>query len=250
MPLSAEANEEMRRDGPSQHLAIFAGPSRSPSLDAGAAALLPPARAGDVLDAATRGFSHLVLADTLFLDAPPNHREIIAAIARGATVYGCSSAGALRAIELAREGMIGCGVVHALYRTGRLRDDAELACVIGDDHQAVTPALLEIRYYLGYLLSLGVPLPQATQAFKTSSSIYYMRRDYAAVRHIIAEHVGSGELRIAAPIEDPAFRIKSIDLENCLADIAVSIQGRADPFRRVEVNPEWLARGLALGDDT
>lgn len=230
-----------------RRLAIFAGPSRSRSLNPGAAKLFPPARSGDCLDAVKNGSSHIVVADTLFLDAPPNHRELMAAMAEGATVFGCSSAGALRAIELAEQGMIGRGAVCKLYQTGKLRDDAELACVIGDDHLAVTPSLLELRYYLGYALTLGVQFQPVAQAFDTLSSTYYMRRDYRLVRRVMAEHLCLGDLQILAPVEDPAFRIKSIDLENCLADIAESIEGRPGPFRRADIHADWLKEGLALG---
>ena len=54
-------------------------------------------------------------------------------------------------------------------------------------------------------------------------------------------------LRGCGSIEDAAFRIKSIDLENCLADIAEAMEVHAPPFRRAIVNTEWLERGLMLG---
>ena len=228
-------------------LAIFAGPSRSPHLILGTARGFPPARAGDLSDAADSGFSHIVLADTLFLDAPPNHREIIAVMRRGITIYGCSSAGALRAIELTNYGMIGHGIVYDLYRARRLSDDGELACVLDDNYRAVTPSLLEIRYYLGYLLTLGFSPPAVARTFEALSSVYYMKRDYEVVRGIVAEHLYPGGLQLPKGMEDPAFKIKSTDLENCLADIALSMGDHLAPFRRVEINVAWLNAGLLLG---
>jgi hypothetical protein len=231
---------------PLGQMAIFAGPSRSPDMKTGSATIFPPARSGDLRRAANSGFRHIVLSDTLFLDAPPNHREIMAVAGMVGALYGCSSAGALRAIELGTRGMRGCGVVHSLYQSGLICDDAELACVIGDDHMAVTPSLIEIRYYLGYLLELGATAHRLTEAFEALSSLYYMKRDYDAVNRILEEHLGRAGQAIAAPIEDPRFRIKAIDLENCLADIAVSIEGHPGPFRRVEINAEWLGKGAKL----
>jgi hypothetical protein len=236
----------MTADVSLDRMAIFAGPSRSPDLKLGSARGFPPARAGDLSDAADKGFSHIVLSDTLFLDAPPNHREIIAVLARGTNVFGCSSAGALRAIELENYGMIGHGVVYHLYKARRLRDDAELACVLDDSYRAVTPSLLEIRYYLGYALALGFSPQAVAQAFGVLSTVYYMKRDYRVVRAIVAEHLCSGGLQPPRDIEDSAFRIKSIDLENCLADVAVSLGVHLAPFRRVEINADWLSGGLTL----
>jgi len=192
-------------------MAIFAGPSRSPDLILGTAQVFPPARAGDLSDAVDSGFGHIVLSDTLFLDAPPNHREIMEVMRRGATMYGCSSAGAL-----------------------------------DDSYQAVTPSLLEIRYYLGYLSASGLSAEAVARTFGALSSVYYMNRNYDVVRRAIAEHLCSSGLRVARGIEDPAFRIKSIDLENCLADIALSIGAHSAPFRRTEINAAWLNAGLLL----
>jgi hypothetical protein len=231
---------------PLDRMAIFAGPSRSPHLVLGTAQCFPPARAGDLSDAADRGFSRIVLADTLFLDAPPNHHEIIAVMRRGITMHGCSSAGALRAVELMNYGMIGHGVVYDLYKARRLLDDGELACVLDDGHRAVTPSLLEIRYYLGHLLALGYSPQAVARTFGALSSVYYMKRDYDAVRDVVAEHLCRDGSLPPKNIEDSAFRIKSIDLENCLADIALSMGDHLAPFRRVEINAVWLNAGLLL----
>jgi len=237
----------MTTHDPLNRIAIFAGPSRSPHLILGAAQGLPPARAGDLSDAADKGFTHIVLADTLFLDAPPNHREIIAVMRRGTTVFGCSSAGALRAIELKNYGMIGHGIIYQLYKARRLLDDAELACVLDESYRAVTPSLLEIRYYLGYALTLGFSRQAVALAFDALSSVYYMKRDYEVVAGIVAEHLCPSGLQLPKSAQDSTFRIKSIDLENCLADIALSMGAHLAPFRRVEINADWLNDGLLLG---
>jgi len=55
------------------------------------------------------------------------HKEVIFCLTRGIKVYGASSMGALRAADLWRQGMIGCGKIVDWYRTGVTEDDAEVA---------------------------------------------------------------------------------------------------------------------------
>ena len=54
---------------------VFAGPSRPATIGTVETDWAPPASAGELRAAARDGFRTLVLADTLFLDAPPSHRE-------------------------------------------------------------------------------------------------------------------------------------------------------------------------------
>ena len=126
--------------------------------------------------------------------------------------------------------------------------NSELACVIDDSCHAVTPPLIEIRYYLGYMLASGAPLQVVERVFDDLRSIYYMRRDYAVVGRTVAQRLDYSRSEVFRPIENPEFRLKSIDLENCLADIAVSMQAPAHPFRRADINAEWLDGGMRLGN--
>jgi hypothetical protein len=237
----------MIADASLKTMAIFAGPSRSLRLGSGEARIFPPAKSGDLRDAAGSGFTHIVLADTLFLDAPPNHNEIMEVMDRGATVFGCSSAGALRAIELQSRGMKGLGIVFELYRAGKLRDDSELACVVDDEFRAVTPSLIEIRYYLGHALAVGAPPEAVARVFEELCGIYYMRRDYDTVRRVVRDQLGTLDQRTQGSIEDAAFRIKSIDLENCLAEIALSVEAKNALFRQTNIAKKWLDDGVNLG---
>src|SRR5206468_628059 len=100
------------------------------------------------------------------------------------------------------------------------------------------------RYYLGHVLAMGAPAERVAHAFEELSAIYYMRRDYDTVRRVVGEHLGPRDVR---SIEDTMFRIKSVDLENCLADIALLMQAQPIPFRRADIDAGWLDRGLMLG---
>jgi hypothetical protein len=227
-------------------MGVFVGPSREPDIVFGTVHVFPPAAAGNLLRAADEGFTHLVLSDTLFFDAPATHQEILAVLARGVHVFGCCSAGALRAIELARHGMVGCGIVHGLYQAGHLIDDGEIACVLDDQYRAVTPTLLDVRYYLGYARALGFSLPAVMAAFNSIRSIYFMKRDYDSVNKLIAKHLPAEE-RPLKSINDPLFRIKCIDLENSLSCIVGRIGTSPGPFRCRTADTGWIRAGVLLG---
>src|SRR5262249_38218406 len=89
---------------------VFAGPSlpRREILRLFPADLRPPAARGDVWRAMLDSPRVIVLIDGVFESQPSVwHREILEALAAGITVFGASSMGALRAVELASDGMIG-----------------------------------------------------------------------------------------------------------------------------------------------
>ncbi len=109
---------------------VFLGPSLHQDeartlLDAD---YLPPARKGDVYRILASGVKTIVLIDGLFHTTPSVwHRELLDAIEEGIDVVGASSMGALRAAELRRFGMIGCGTVFEWYRDGKIDGDDEVA---------------------------------------------------------------------------------------------------------------------------
>ena len=76
------------------------------------------------------------------------HREILDALARGVAVFGAAGLGAIRAAELDGHGMVGVGRVYLGYRSGRLKDDAD---VLGD---AGTISMADLEATLKVLASL------------------------------------------------------------------------------------------------
>jgi hypothetical protein len=111
---------------------VFVGPSLSKSR---AAAILPanyhsPARRDDLASAAERGAKILVFIDGCFdQDLAVGPAEILHVLRRGIVVYGASSMGALRAVELEDFGMRGVGVVYDWYKTGIVEDEDEVTLV-------------------------------------------------------------------------------------------------------------------------
>ncbi|MGZ5959233.1 MAG: TfuA-like protein, partial [Myxococcaceae bacterium] len=99
----------------------FLGPSL-PAAEArglGELELRPPARRGDIWRALVRAPRAIALVDGVF-EASPSvwHHELRAALDAGVRVFGAASMGALRAAELAAEGMRGVGCVHAWVCAG------------------------------------------------------------------------------------------------------------------------------------
>lgn len=115
---------------------VFLGPSLS--LDEARAILpdavyLPPARQADLLSAVGIHRPDTIgLIDGEFGQAQSVwHKEILFALDRGVAVYGASSMGALRAAETAEFGTRGVGRIFAMYASGELTDDDEVALVHG-----------------------------------------------------------------------------------------------------------------------
>lgn len=113
-------------------IVVFLGPSLDPVVAGSllSAQFCPPARRGDITDAAASGARIITLIDGVFFqDCAVGHREILSAIREGVRVIGASSMGALRAAELDTLGMEGVGKIYRLYRDGVLTSDDEVALV-------------------------------------------------------------------------------------------------------------------------
>src|SRR5687768_11949029 len=95
---------------------VFLGPSLPPkeAKDICDAIYLPPAAQGSIISAVQRYDPRaMLIIDGSFQSEPAvRHKEILWAIARGVTVIGAASMGALRAAELHRHGMIGVGLIY------------------------------------------------------------------------------------------------------------------------------------------
>jgi hypothetical protein len=132
---------------------LFCGPTLA-GLDVPAAVLrLPPAGLGDMLAAAPKSPSTLILIDGLFgRQRSPWHKEILTVMAAGHRVIGAASMGALRACELHHYGMIGIGVVFRAYRRGLLFDDGDVAVTHAPPElgwRPVSVALVDVLVALG-----------------------------------------------------------------------------------------------------
>ncbi|MCA9233110.1 MAG: hypothetical protein H6948_13510 [Zoogloeaceae bacterium] len=224
----------------SERVAIFSGPSANVLHDP-RVVRFPPASAGDLAEAHRLGIQRIVYADSLFFDASPTHREIMEVIGSGVELVGCASAGALRAAELKSFGMRGVGIVCALARTGLLKDDGELGVLLNDDYSAAGYPLLQVRYYLGYLLHMGLARAELAVVFAKISSTYFMLRSKEYIEDTIERHLKILDKTSLLPIGSPIFDLKGMDLER-----AVRWVFRLKPSV-ARVNRCWLRSGLGFG---
>lgn len=111
---------------------IFTGPTLAPD-QAGTllpdARILPPIKRGDLALAVEQFDPHVVaiIDGEFYQSLALSPKEILPWLDRGLRVYGASSIGALRAVELHKFGMIGVGSVFRLFRGGWMQDDDEVA---------------------------------------------------------------------------------------------------------------------------
>jgi hypothetical protein len=121
---------------------LFAGPSLA-GLDGPLPEIFqlrPPARQGDVFQAARLRPEAIALVDGVFEGVPSVwHKEILWALSLGIPVFGASSMGALRAAELDAYGMIGIGRIYSDYRSGALEADDEVALLHGPEETGYLP---------------------------------------------------------------------------------------------------------------
>jgi hypothetical protein len=166
---------------------IFSGPSLPPSCIAGAGvAWRPPLRQGDFRRAVDEGATVLGVVDGVFETTPTVwHEEILFALDRGATVYGASSIGALRAVELCRYGMVGVGRIFQWYLSGELEADDEVALLHGPaevDYVALTEPMVNVRATMAQALDLGIlPASTADRIIASAKTLFYKDRTWETV---------------------------------------------------------------------
>jgi TfuA protein len=137
------------------HCAIFAGPTLD-SRDAARylpAAYLPPVKRGDLSRLPTSVTTVGIIDGEFYQSLAVSPKEILVLIDRGLRVYGASSIGALRAVELYPYGMIGVGSVYRLFRFGLIDADDEVALsYTPDTFQSISEPLINTRYALRALV--------------------------------------------------------------------------------------------------
>ncbi|WP_292490550.1 TfuA-related McrA-glycine thioamidation protein [Methanoculleus sp. 10] len=183
---------------------VFLGPScdRAAAREILDAEYRPPAKRGDIAEAAGAGARIIGLIDGVFFqDCAVAHREILAALRAGVRVVGASSMGALRAAELDSLGMEGVGEIYRAYREGRLVADDEVALLF--DPETFVPLsepLVNIRATLQQALACGaIGADAARGLLDAARGLYFPERTYDAVVEAAEGKVDPGDLtRFAA----------------------------------------------------
>lgn len=153
-----------------------------------------PVRCGHVLEAYREGYRKIVIIDGLFERCPAVwHKEIMCFIDKGGVVVGCSSMGALRAVELEPFGMLGFGKVVDDLKAGVIADDDEVTVAhLGpaQDYESLTDAMVNIRYTVAHAVSRQVLDPEdADHILAIAKAAFYKKRSLA----LFARETLSGE---------------------------------------------------------
>jgi hypothetical protein len=167
---------------------VYAGPTlpRAEILNVVPNAVVrPPVAHGDLLCIPTLPGDVVVLIDGLFHQvASVRHKEILQLLADGVHVVGCSSMGALRAVELHPYGMIGNGVVFELYRDGVIDADDEVAVIHGEapEYRRMSDSLVVFRYAVAGALEAGEIDSRCAEAIiGRAAALPYAERGWDAV---------------------------------------------------------------------
>jgi hypothetical protein len=152
-------------------------------------------------------------------------KEILRLLDRGVRVIGASSMGALRAAELAPDGMEGRGWIYEAYKSGAIDGDDEVALLYSPpDGPALTVPLVNVRAWLQRAQSAGV-LDESLkrQALRRARSVFYGDRTPAYLYRVLTEVLGAHTFRRLLKMaggkitdvkrEDALFTLRSLAAE-------------------------------------
>lgn len=143
-----------------------------------------PAKKGDLFQLIFNETKIVGLIDGYFLqDYPPTPIEVYNLVKKKETkVYGSSSLGALRAVELSKYGMIGVGKIFNLFRNGILDSDDEVAVAFTDYSDYKSEALIDIRYNLFLAQKMKVIDKEVKRIIlRVSKQTYFPYRTYTDI---------------------------------------------------------------------
>lgn len=184
----------------------------------------PPARRWDILNDCLEGAQMIILIDGVFLDEyPPSPKELASVLKEGIKVWGCSSMGALRAVELRKLGMKGSGIIYNQYLSRQVEDDDEVAVVFNNTtNKAYSYALINLRYTLNILVNNNLlDKDDAKKVFDNQKSIYFPDRNFLSIKYSCIDIFGEVKgLRIYEMIKSNWIDLKKVDAEILLRFIS------------------------------
>ncbi|WP_283133914.1 TfuA-like protein [Rhizohabitans arisaemae] len=185
---------------------VFAGPSIDAATVAGIAPveLRPPVMRGDVdaLLAEPEPVTHIGIVDGGFLQGLMiSPKELMRALdgRNPVKLFGSSSIGALRAVELADWGMTGVGRIYEMYRSGQVDEDDEVAITYDPDSlRALCEPMVNIRIAIeAALAEKVVDATAAETVIAIAKEFYFPDRTYDRILRAVPE---------AAGVDVPALR--------------------------------------------
>ena len=149
-----------------EEIIVFLGPTlaREAAESILPARYLPPVACGDILRCLRFKPKVIAIIDGVFEHrASVWHKEILFALEQGITVFGASSMGALRAVEMEPFGMVGVGRIFESFRDGVYSDDDEVALLHENragDYRALSEPMVNIRATVARAVAAGVIMPR------------------------------------------------------------------------------------------
>lgn len=226
--------------GSLSRVVIFTGPSLHPErakalLDA---TILPPIKRGDLDRVYAWKPAVVGIIDGEFYQSlAVSPKEILPFLEAGVAVYGASSMGALRAVELRKCGMIGVGRVFRLFRSGILDADDEVALAYSpSSFEALSEPLVNTRYILRAAIRRGIVMQaQAAETIARLKAVYFPERTKHLLLSIVRELSGNEAAgRMRAFLRTAAPNIKEQDAKLLIARIRAEISlnsASSEPFR-------------------
>jgi hypothetical protein len=219
---------------------VFLGPTLevAAAREALDATYLPPVAQGDVYRAALGKPWAIAIIDGYFERLPSVwHKEILWAMSQGIHVFGASSMGALRALELAPFGMVGIGRIYDGFAAGVLTDDDEVTVVHGEaetGYRNLSTAMVDIRATLSAAREQGVVTESVhEQLVELAKSCHYADRSYPGLLQRAAR-AGFDTLvvdRLRAWLERGRVQQKRLDALDLLQQISSRLQSSTAPLR-------------------
>ena len=196
---------------------IFLGPSLT-WAEAGArlaADYRPPVKRGDLLPLLETKPPFVGIVDGAFFQRLSiSTKEILLLLDAGVTVFGAASMGALRALELAPEGMIGVGRIFELYRDGRIDADDEVAMAFDPETLvAQSEPLANLRLTLADARAAGILTPREEGRLLLSAKrTYFPERTVARLLGDAERWLPEGRFReLRARFDSQTANVKRLD---------------------------------------
>jgi hypothetical protein len=203
--------------GELSRVVVFTGPSLHPDRAKALlnATILPPIKRGDLDRVSTLKPAVIGIVDGEFYQSlAVSPKEILPLLESGVKVFGASSMGALRAVELRYCGMIGVGRIYRLFRGGILEADDEVALAYSPStYEALSEPLVNTRYILRAAVQRGIlTRAQAGETVRKLKGVYFPERTRDLLLSIASELIGNaGALRMRQFLDTEAPNTKEDD---------------------------------------
>jgi len=222
---------------------VFVGPSSKRTDVFDGWDVQPPAKAGDIVNYVIHNSSVeiIVIVDGYFFEEfAVLHREISEVLESGYTVIGCSSMGALRAVEMKSCGMIGFGDVYNFYKENPETGDDEVGLLhelAQGGYRHLTLPLINLRI-LAKETSDQELKSDLELVIEYLSTLSFCDRDWRSVNECMIKAIGTESSGRVKRIMRSYVDFKHSDLVRTIREAESLVLPRMDSesFSQVEID--------------